>query len=143
MVASRNVGYTCFLRLAERPLIQVNGFLFLILGIVRSCEKLNPPSNGAFIGVCNSEYNSVCRIKCNENYEVSGSAERKCIVTAAEIMDWSGQPFQCQGEVKTSTSICTSPSLLVYKCRQSVFLHLFISIEAGKNLFTLQDYHSF
>ncbi|CAH3029825.1 unnamed protein product, partial [Porites evermanni] len=47
---------------------------------VRSCVPLLPPSNGAFIGVCNSKYNSVCRIQCNEGYEVSGSAERKCIV---------------------------------------------------------------
>ena len=73
------------------------------LSIVRSCEPLLPPSNGAFIGVCNSKYNSVCRIQCNEGFEVLGSAERKCIVVAGpNVMDWSGPPSQCQGEIKTS-----------------------------------------
>ena len=87
----------------ERPLIQVDGFLFFFLSIVRSCLPLLPPSNGAFVGVCNSKYNSVCRIQCNEGYEVSGSAERKCIVvTGPNVMDWSGPPSQCQGEIKTS-----------------------------------------
>ena len=87
----------------ERPLIQVDGFLFFFLSIVRSCLPLLPPSNGAFVGVCNSKYNSVCRIQCNEGYEVSGSAERKCIVVAGpNVMDWSGPPSQCQGGIKTS-----------------------------------------
>ncbi|XP_073228666.1 E-selectin-like [Porites lutea] len=62
---------------------------------VRSCEKLAPPQNGAFVGTCNSVYESVCRIECNEGYELLGSEERKCIVSEYGLMDWSGIASQC------------------------------------------------
>ena len=99
---SRNV--CCILSLGALTDLSQWVSIFFFLSIVRSCEPLLAPSNGAFVGVCNSKYNSVCRIKCNEGYEVSGSAERKCIVVAGpNVMDWSGSPFQCQGEIKTLT----------------------------------------
>ena len=72
--------------------------LLFLSHIVRSCEKLAPPQNGAFVGTCNSVYGSVCRIECNEGYELSGSEERKCIVSEYGFMDWSGIASQCVGE---------------------------------------------
>ena len=57
-----------------------------------------PPQNGAFVGTCNSVYESVCRIECNEGYELLGSEERECIVSEYGLMDWSGIASQCAGE---------------------------------------------
>ena len=45
-----------------------------------------------------SVYESVCRIECNEGYELSGSEERKCIVSEYGFMDWSGIASHCVGE---------------------------------------------
>ena len=75
-----------------------NVILLFLSHIVRSCEKLVPPQNGAFVGTCNSVYESVCRIECNEGYELSGSEERKCIVSEYGFMDWSGIASHCVGE---------------------------------------------
>ena len=74
-----------------------------IISTVRLCDPFTPPINGSFVGVCNSEYNSVCRIKCNEGYELLGEsahAERKCIVNKNNHMQWTGGNFYCSGEIK-------------------------------------------
>ena len=82
----------------SRPMWNNDVILLFLSHIVRSCEKLAPPQNGAFVGTCNSVYESVCRIECNEGYELLGSEERKCIVSEYGLMDWSGIASQCVGE---------------------------------------------
>lgn len=71
---------------------------FIIFDIVRRCELLLPPSNGAIVGQCFTEYSSICRMQCNEGYEAVGSVERKCDRSASNLMEWTGSPFQCIGE---------------------------------------------
>ncbi|KAL9973289.1 hypothetical protein ACROYT_G019721 [Oculina patagonica] len=61
---------------------------------VRHCETLMAPSN-AVMGDCSTEYSSVCHMKCNEGYEPVGSIERRCEVTADDVMAWSGIPLSC------------------------------------------------
>ncbi|CAH3159818.1 unnamed protein product [Porites lobata] len=70
---------------------------------IRLCDPFAPPINGSIVGVCNSEYNSVCRIKCNEGYELEGGsahAEKKCILNENNHMEWTGGLIYCSGKIK-------------------------------------------
>ena len=82
----------------SRPMWNNNVILRFLSHIVRLCEKLAPPQNDAFVGTCNSVYESVCRIECNKGYELLGREQRKCIVSDIDIMDWSGIHSCCEGE---------------------------------------------
>ena len=75
----------------------------LSFSTVRFCDPFAPPINGSLVGVCNSEYNSVCRIKCNEGYELEGGsahAEKKCIVNKNNHMEWTGGLPYCSRKIK-------------------------------------------
>ena len=71
---------------------------FIIFFIVRRCESLFTPSNGAIVGQCLTEYSSVCRMQCYVGYLAVGSEERRCDVGPNNVMIWTGSPLQCIGE---------------------------------------------
>ena len=74
-------------------------YLYLIIFfIVRRCASLSPPVNGVIVGQCRTEYLSVCSMKCNEGYEAFGSVERTCVVSANNVMEWTGLPLLCNGK---------------------------------------------
>ena len=70
----------------------------LLVYKARRCEFLFPPANGIIVGQCLTEYSSVCRMQCYEGYEAVGSVERKCDVSANNVMEWTGSPLQCVGK---------------------------------------------
>ncbi|KAM7436911.1 hypothetical protein ABFA07_013413 [Porites harrisoni] len=99
---------------------------------IRLCYPFAPPINGSLVGVCNSEYKSVCRIKCNEGYELEGGsahAERKCIVNKNNHMEWTGglpycSPIRCPlvhvSNANPPSGVCSSaPYVPRYKTRCS------------------------
>jgi len=88
--------------------------------VARRCEFLFPPANGIIVGQCLREYSSVCRMQCYEGYEAVGSVERKCDVSANNVMEWTGSPLQCVvircpalsvAFADPPSGVCTSPSL--------------------------------
>lgn len=71
---------------------------FIIFFIVRRCESLLAPSNGAIVGQCLTEYSSVCHMQCYVGYQAVGSEVRWCDVSPNNVMIWTGSPLQCIGE---------------------------------------------
>ena len=83
---------------AMRPLRLQSTLLnlnFIIFFIVRRCEYLLPPANGAIMGQCLTEYSSVCRMQCYVGYQAVGSEERRCDVSPNNVMIWTGSSLQC------------------------------------------------
>ena len=70
---------------------------FVIFYLELTCEPLNAPSNAFFVSECYNMYASVCRMECHEGYEAVGSVERMCMVTANDVMEWTGAQLQCEG----------------------------------------------
>lgn len=78
-------------------------FILHLFYLVRTCVPLVAPRDGVIVGVCNSEYLSVCRISCNEGYEAVGSVERRCVENKG-YMTWTGTPMYCQGKAQRKGS---------------------------------------
>ncbi|XP_022781303.1 sushi, von Willebrand factor type A, EGF and pentraxin domain-containing protein 1-like [Stylophora pistillata] len=63
--------------------------------IIRSCDALSIPENGALQGSCYRTYGSSCTFACNEGYELSGTPTRTCTVNAANQISYSGSSWSC------------------------------------------------
>ena len=72
--------------------VQLGYFYFLYA--VLYCAMLGIPFNGYFEH-CNHHLGSVCAVRCNHGFAVTGSAQRTCEQEEAGPMVWSGSPAQC------------------------------------------------
>ena len=66
-----------------------------------TCERLEPPENGAILPPCNHEFGSSCTVLCNFGYELesaTNSSRQTCVLNMPEgtMVEWT-EPPTCTG----------------------------------------------
>ena len=63
------------------------------------CQRLLPPLNGFLVGDCDNKYGTICKIQCDDGYDLIGAANLTCEVEPGRITGYWDErvPPVCKG----------------------------------------------